>query len=83
MLSISSDHPKQSDLVLALQELLPNADISINPYEFERHGRGESYHATKKPDVIVSPTSVDDVVTVLKYANENVIPIVPFGMSGI
>jgi D-lactate dehydrogenase (cytochrome) len=53
--------------------------MSVNPYELERHGRGESYHPTRRPDVIISPSCVEDISTILKFCNQYRIPIVPFG----
>ena len=52
---------------------------STNPYELERHGRGESYHQPSPPDVVVSPGCVEDVSTILKYCNQNKIPVTAFG----
>ncbi|KAL3941690.1 MAG: hypothetical protein SGBAC_004003 [Bacillariaceae sp.] len=70
------------DWILALQNLLPsNVEFSLNKYELERHGRGESYHPTKAPDAVVCPTSVNDVVTIVTYCLEHKIPIVPFGVG--
>jgi D-lactate dehydrogenase (cytochrome) len=60
-------------------ELSARTEFSINPYELRRHGRGESYHPTREPDVIITPSSVKDVSTVLQFCNEHRIPIVPFG----
>jgi len=70
-------------------------EFSINPYELERHGRGESHHRgfikeegvnndedtimNITPDVIISPSTVQDVSIILKYCNENRIPVIPYG----
>ena len=54
-----------------LQKRLPHVDFSTNPYELERHGRGESHHPTKRPDVIVTPTTVDDVIAVVDFCIEH------------
>lgn len=64
---------------LLRDKLSPKTEISINPYELERHGRGESYHPTRRPDVIISPSCVEDISTILKFCNEHRIPVVPFG----
>jgi D-lactate dehydrogenase (cytochrome) len=67
-------------LILGLRDLIPSdVEFSQNSYELGRHGRGESYHPTKKPDAVISPTCVDDIVTIVKYCSEHRIPIVPFG----
>jgi hypothetical protein len=77
--SSSCSTQRRQDLILALQGSVPNADFQTNRYELERHGRGESYHPTRPPDAIISPTSVDEVVTIVQYCNQHHIPIVPFG----
>ena len=69
------------DLVTGLQEILPHVEISQNSYELERHGRGESFHPTKRPDAVVSPSTINDVVTILKFCSEHKIAVVPFGVG--
>ena len=64
-----------------LQKRLPHVDFSTNPYELERHGRGESHHPTKRPDVIVTPTTVDDVIAVVDFCIEHRIALIPFGVG--
>ena len=71
---------RQDYILSSLQnDLSVETEFSINPYELDRHGRGESYHPTRQPDIIITPSSVNDVSTILKFANENRIPIIPFG----
>jgi D-lactate dehydrogenase (cytochrome) len=63
-----------------LRHLLPShVPFSYNKYERERHGRGESYHPARLPDAVVSPASLDEVRTVVRFCFENRIPLVPFG----
>ncbi|KAG7353117.1 D-lactate dehydrogenase [Nitzschia inconspicua] len=78
---ILSTNTNRQDLILSSLEghLSPSTDFSVNPYELERHGRGESYHPTRKPDIIISPSTVDDVSAILRFANKHLIPVIPFG----
>eukprot|EP00980_Cylindrotheca_fusiformis_P002704 scaffold627_cov125-Cylindrotheca_fusiformis.AAC.21 len=70
------------DRMKGLQAILPSAvEFSQNQYELERHGRGESFHPTKKPDAVVCPTCAEDIVSIVKYCSEHGIPIVPFGVG--
>jgi D-lactate dehydrogenase (cytochrome) len=62
-------------------KLSSESELITNPYELERHGRGESYHPTKRPDAILRPASVQDVSQILSYCQENSIPVVPFGVG--
>ncbi|MBU8905127.1 FAD-binding protein [Desertibacillus haloalkaliphilus] len=47
----------------------------------QQHSRDESYHTPSLPDVVVFPINSDEVRQVVAYANENNIPIVPFGLG--
>jgi len=62
-----------------LSELLPNVEISTNNYDREVHGRGESYHPTASPWAVVYPTSVEDVVKIVKHCGSHQVPIIPYG----
>lgn len=60
-------------------QLSPLSELSTNPYELERHGRGESYHPTQRPHAILRPAQVEDVSKILEFCNQHLIPVVPFG----
>lgn len=62
-------------------QLSPSAELILNPYELERHGRGESFHPTRQPDAILKPATVSDVSKILSFCNEEKIPVVPFGVG--
>jgi D-lactate dehydrogenase (cytochrome) len=63
-----------------LWEALPEGRISTDREEISRHGTSVfTYHASHAPDVIVYPENRDEVVEVLRFANEHGVPIVPFG----
>lgn len=53
--------------------------LEANPYELDRHGRGESYHQTKPPVAIVYPRCVREVQEVVRLANKYRIPLITFG----
>src|SRR5687768_14525848 len=52
---------------------------STNPTQREHHSHGESWHAAGEPDVVVFPTSTDEVSTIVRIAARFGAPIVPFG----
>jgi D-lactate dehydrogenase (cytochrome) len=66
-------------LIQALQQTIPQLEITTNPYELERHGRGESSHPTRRPDAVATPTTVEDIQKIVKHCVQHRIPIVPFG----
>ena len=68
------------DLLAGLGAVLPEDRIVSTGDDLERHGGGVfTYHDPVRPDVVVYPESREEVVDVLRFANEHRIPIVPFG----
>src|ERR671920_9253 len=68
------------DLLAGLGTILPEDRVVSGGDDLERHGGGVfTYHAPVHPDAVVYPESRDEVVGVLRFANEHLIPIVPFG----
>jgi D-lactate dehydrogenase (cytochrome) len=64
------------DLVADLEPL-----VAVNAGEsaLDQHGADLSYHPASRPEIVVYPTSTDEVARVLAYADEHRIPVVPFG----
>jgi D-lactate dehydrogenase (cytochrome) len=70
------------DLLSGLSNILPEDQVLTGGEELERHGRAFfTYHASHPPDAVVFPKSRDEVVQVLRFANERSIPVVPFGQG--
>src|SRR5215218_7912241 len=68
------------DLLAGLSTILPEDRVVSGADDLERHGGGVfTYHALVHPDAVVYPESRDEIVGVLRFANEHLIPIVPFG----
>lgn len=64
----------------ALLELIPDeARVSTSPSVLDQHARDFTHHAPHAPDVVVFPQSTDEVAAVLRYANAERIPVVPYG----
>ncbi len=90
---------RQESILLSFQSmkdskiLSQETEFSTNPYELDRHGRGESHHrgyivnddgthenyGDVTPDVIVRPQTVQDVSAILSFCNDNQIPVIPYG----
>lgn len=60
---------------------LPGLEISTNAYDLELHGKGESFHPTERPDAVLTPTTTDDVITVIRHCLDQQVPIIPFGVG--
>ncbi len=78
------------DGLKASKTITKETEFSTNPYELDRHGRGESHHRGYNileqdggdeitPDVIVRPQTVQDVSAILSFCNDNRIPVIPYG----
>jgi D-lactate dehydrogenase (cytochrome) len=52
---------------------------STNPTQREHHSHGESWHAAGSPDVVVFPTTSDEVSAIVRIAAAVGAPLVPFG----
>jgi D-lactate dehydrogenase (cytochrome) len=64
----------------ALRALLGDR-VSTSDAVREHHSHGESWHAPGLPDVVVFPTSTEEVSEVVKLCAAHRTPIVPFGMG--
>ncbi|CEG22766.1 putative FAD-linked oxidoreductase [Planococcus massiliensis] len=67
--------------VEALQTKLSTDQITLNETVRELHGRDESYHAQKLPDIVVFPATTKDVVNIMEISKSLHVPIIPFGLG--
>ena len=68
------------DLLAELGNLLPRDRVVSDGEELKRHGGGVfTYHAPHPPDAVVFPESREEVVAVVRLANERGTPVTPFG----
>lgn len=65
----------------ALREHLKEDQISVNETVRELHGRDESYHSMKLPDIVVFPETAAQVAAVMKVSKQFQMPVVPFGLG--
>jgi D-lactate dehydrogenase (cytochrome) len=69
------------DLLAGFGTVLPGDRVVSGEEELKRHGGVFTYHAPVRPNAVVYPESRDEVVEILRFANEHRIPIVPFGQG--
>ena len=69
------------NIVSLLSTFLEDDQISRNATVLEQHSKDESYHTPHDPDVVVFPKTTEEVSKIMKAANDNRIPIVPFGLG--
>ena len=62
-----------------LRGVLGDGAVSTTASVLEHHAGDLSYHARHEPDAVVFPETTDDVSRVLAWANDQRVPVVPFG----
>jgi D-lactate dehydrogenase (cytochrome) len=68
-----------SSLLEDLKKITADDRATTNETMLYQHSKDESHHLPVLPDVVVFPASTDEVSAIVKYANEQAIPVVPFG----
>lgn len=68
-----------ADLLLEMQKRTSEKRATQNETILWQHSRDESYHQPVSPDIVVYPKSADEISSILTFANEHHIPVVPFG----
>ncbi|MGH3089730.1 MAG: FAD-binding oxidoreductase [Rubrobacteraceae bacterium] len=66
----------KSDLVNLIGD---DERVSDNDEALDKHSHDFAYHAPKRPDIVVFPKAREEVRKILRFADENEIPVVPFG----
>lgn len=64
-----------------LQQIVSHEQVTTNEVLRTQHGKDESYHEPHLPDVVVYPKTAQEVSEILTLANEQRIPVVPFGLG--
>jgi len=72
--------PARDALVADLRALAGDR-CTTNPTQLEHHSHGESWHDHAAPDVVVFPTSTEDVSAIMKVAARHQAPVIPFGIG--
>lgn len=67
------------EVVAALKGVLTESQVTINQTILEQHSSDESYHNASLPDIVVFPTTTEEVSKIVNIANQYKVPIVPFG----
>uniref|UniRef100_UPI00403F6F09 FAD-binding oxidoreductase n=1 Tax=Oceanobacillus sp. FSL K6-2867 TaxID=2954748 RepID=UPI00403F6F09 len=68
-------------MISELHKTLRKNQITTNETVLELHSKDESYHTPSKPNVVIFPETTEQVRTIIMLANENRIPVYPFGMG--
>jgi D-lactate dehydrogenase (cytochrome) len=68
-----------TDLLLEMKKRTSEKRATQNETILRQHSSDESYHSPVLPDVVVYPSSTEEISSIMSFANENKIPVVPFG----
>ncbi|XP_061577200.1 probable D-lactate dehydrogenase, mitochondrial [Cololabis saira] len=69
-----------ADRVLsAFRSICGEESVSLSEAVREQHGRDESVHRCRPPDVVVFPRCVEEVSALAKVCHKHSLPIIPFG----
>ncbi|KAM6946186.1 putative D-lactate dehydrogenase, mitochondrial [Aplochiton taeniatus] len=63
----------------AFRSVCGDDGVSLGEAVREQHGKDESVHRCRPPDVVVWPRSVDEVSALAKICHHHRLPIIPFG----
>jgi len=69
------------DIVQELKRIIPEEQVTVNETVLAQHSHDESHHDPHLPDVVVFPSSTEQVSNILKFANQHQIPVIPFGVG--
>ncbi|KIL72894.1 FAD-binding oxidoreductase [Bacillus badius] len=69
------------NLVEQLAGLLGQEKVTVNETILEHHSKDESHFEAVLPDVVVFPASAEDVQKIVRFAKEQHVPVVPFGIG--
>jgi len=70
-------HVKSED-VSYLKQMIGDTHVSTGESNLDLHSRDESYHEPHRPDVVVWPQKTEDVVTVMKLADQKGYAVTPW-----
>ncbi|MEI9477062.1 MAG: FAD-binding oxidoreductase [Deltaproteobacteria bacterium] len=62
-----------------LQGIVGPERVSTGESILDLHGKDESFHARRKPEVVVWPLRAEEISQILRMANERRIPVTPWG----
>ena len=65
--------------IKALTSIIPAGRLSTGDSVLDLHAKDQSQHAAVRPEAVIWPQTAEEVSAVVKYANDNRIPIVGWG----
>jgi D-lactate dehydrogenase (cytochrome) len=63
----------------SIREIVGSERMSTGESILDLHGKDESFHRRRRPEVVIWPLSAQEISQILKIANERRIPVTPWG----
>lgn len=70
---LSSDHIEK------LKKIVGAEHLSTKGADLDQHAKDQSFHPAHRPAAVVWPETAQEISEILKYANENLIPVTAWG----
>ncbi|HEX5151315.1 MAG TPA: FAD-linked oxidase C-terminal domain-containing protein [Parafilimonas sp.] len=67
------------ELIKTLQEICGDANVFFDEDVLNHYGHDETEKLLYPPDVVIKPSSTEEISGILKYCNEHLIPVTPRG----
>ncbi|MCZ2095193.1 MAG: FAD-binding oxidoreductase [Anaerolineae bacterium] len=74
-------NPVTPDLIAQLRAILGDGAVSTAQADLDLHARDQSHHAAHPAEVVIFPTTAGGIADVLRLANEQRIPVTPWGVG--
>ncbi len=68
-----------ADALDFLASVVGDAHLSVKEADRDQHASDESFHTARRPAAVVWPASAEEIAAILKYADQNRIPVTPWG----
>ena len=68
-------NPLNQEHLKNLQALVPAERISIGESNLDLHSQDQSQHTPVRPEVVIWPTDRSEVSGIVRYADQNLIPV--------
>jgi D-lactate dehydrogenase (cytochrome) len=76
-----SFHPVTENMLTQLRTIVGEESMSAAQADLDLHARDQSHHDAHYAEVVVFPTTAQQVADVLRLANEQRIPVTPWGVG--
>ena len=69
------------EILSALTSIVGEDNISTTQADIDLHSRDQGHHHAHPAEVVIWPTTAQQVADILKLANDNLIPVTPWGVG--